>query len=214
MKKTTTNFQSLSTALFLVQACVGIFISLSSAAVAAQPHSSVLMADSGHEHQQEHSAESTPHGEHDDSHETPHEDSHGDSHGEDAGQGEGHSDVHSEGHGDGHHHGSLDVSTAEAIPSVQLIVHDDPVNGWNLELVTENFDFAPERVNGESLINEGHAHLYINGEKVMRIYSHWHHLPELESGMNMVRVTLNANGHEELVNQGEVVAASVMVEVP
>jgi hypothetical protein len=116
--------------------------------------------------------------------------------------------------GDGHHHGSLDVSSADQIPSLDLVVYDDPVNGWNLQLITENFDFAPEQINGDSIINEGHAHLYINGEKVMRIYSNWHHLPRLEPGTHEVTVTLNANGHEDLIYQGEPIADTVMISVP
>ncbi len=117
-------------------------------------------------------------------------------------------------HGDGHHHGSINVSNATLIPSLELAVYDDPMNGWNLHLVTENFDFAPERVNGDSLINEGHAHLYINGEKIMRIYSNWHHLPDLTSGTHEITVTLNANGHEELIDQGEPIADTVVISVP
>lgn len=206
MKKTRISGKYLSAALFCSQFGAGLLIGLTPSAVAAQTDLPQLIADGqGHEH---HSEEAAPHGSASDAH-----GAHGDTH--DA-HGDSHGGMHGDasGHGDGHHHGSINVSDADAMPSIQLVVHEDPINGWNLELITENFAFAPERVNGDSTINEGHAHLYINGEKIMRIYSNWHHLPSLDSGMNTVMVTLNANGHEEFLNQGEVVGSSVTVSVP
>ncbi|MEM9446942.1 MAG: hypothetical protein AAGA75_00230 [Cyanobacteria bacterium P01_E01_bin.6] len=195
--------------LLFIQIFVGLSISAVTSAVAIQPTiDSSLPSESNVEpHVQTNRAEMIAEGEghHHEQHaeqEVPHSDSHGDSHGNAAD------------HGGGHHHGSIDVSSASAIPSVQLIANDDPINGWNLHLVTENFAFAPEQVNGQSSMNEGHAHLYINGEKIMRIYSHWHHVPSLEPGMNTITVTLNANGHEEFINQGEIVGSTVMISVP
>ena len=212
-------------ALFLTHVLVGVSIGSVSAAVETSPFSEIspdglstttisdrahrevshaeFLAEAGHE-QMDHGS-------------STHEDvmEHTEPHGASVEQnvhGESHSD--STGHGDSHHHGSIDVSSAALIPSLTLAVYEDPVNGWNLELMTENFEFAPERVNGDSVINEGHAHLYVNGEKIMRIYSTWHHLPNLESGMNEITVTLNANGHEELMYQGEPVADTVMISVP
>ncbi|MEL6137259.1 MAG: hypothetical protein AAFR42_07610 [Cyanobacteria bacterium J06628_6] len=114
----------------------------------------------------------------------------------------------------GHDHAPLAVPADQPAPTLAIAVTPDPVSGWNLELQTTNFEFAPERVNGESTFNEGHAHLMVNGEKRGRIYSNWHHLTDLTPGENMVMVTLNANGHEELTVEGEVVADSVLVTVP
>ena len=41
---------------------------------------------------------------------------------------------------------------------------------FNLFVDLENFRFTPEEVNKTSRINEGHAHLYLNGKKVTRLY--------------------------------------------
>lgn len=114
----------------------------------------------------------------------------------------------------GHDHAPLVVPADQPAPALTLLVTPDPVSGWNLELETTNFEFAPERVNGESTFNEGHAHLLVNGEKRGRIYSNWHHLTGLMPGENTIRVTLNGNGHESLVVEGEVVADEVVVTVP
>ncbi|MEO0825062.1 MAG: hypothetical protein AAFW84_01990 [Cyanobacteria bacterium J06635_15] len=111
---------------------------------------------------------------------------------------------HPEGHSDsGHHHAPLEVPAGMPVPTLDLVVYEDPVEGWNLELQVSNFRFAPENVNGASSTDEGHAHLYVNGEKMGRIYGPWHHLPSLPPGDHEIMVELNANGHEPLVYQGQ-----------
>ncbi|MFW6359953.1 MAG: hypothetical protein ACOC0N_12170 [Chroococcales cyanobacterium] len=81
-----------------------------------------------------------------------------------------------------HSHAILEIPAGEPIPSVDLIVHSDPMWGWNLELQVENFEFVPESVNQDSSYREGHGHLYINGEKVTRLYGNWYHIPKLSRG--------------------------------
>ena len=118
-------------------------------------------------------------------------------------------------HGSGEHsHGTLMISEGQPVPDVDLIVSEDPVNGWNLELKLENFTFTPENVNQPNQPNEGHAHLYVNGEQVSRIYSNWYHLPNLPQGSNEIKVGLNANGHEMLMYDGAMIEDVEVVEVP
>ena len=57
------------------------------------------------------------------------------------------------------------------------------------------------------------AHLYINGEKVARLYGPWYHIAYLEPGKNEILVTLNANNHGEYLHDGEVIADTVTVYV-
>ncbi len=116
-----------------------------------------------------------------------------------------------------HRHGTVEIPQGQPVPTVKLVVHPDPMNGWNLELRVANFAFAPERVNTkDNRSNEGHAHLYINGQKVARLYGNWYHLPNssLKSGLNKITVTLNTNGHDDLLYQGKVIQDTAMVEVP
>lgn len=112
-----------------------------------------------------------------------------------------------------HEHGMLMIPEGEQVPDVDLVVTQDPVRGWNLEIKTENFEFAPERINSESSYNEGHAHLYVNGELMNRIYGNWFHLIDLNEGENTIRVTLNGNGHEILMYQGEPIEDTEVVVV-
>ena len=116
-------------------------------------------------------------------------------------------------HDGSHAHKQLEVSADLPPPSVELAVYEDVVNGWNLEVQLANFEFAPSTVNEPGPQNEGHAHLYINGEKVTRLYSNWYHLPELSPGDNEIMVTLNTNVHEDLTVNGEIISATTVVSV-
>ncbi len=113
-----------------------------------------------------------------------------------------------------HAHGSLEVPAGQPVPAVKLIIHPDAMGGWNLEVQVTNFTFAPKRVNTASNSREGHAHLYIDGRKVTRLYGSWYYLAALPPGKHQIRVTLNANGHEELVHQGQPIAAIATIQVP
>ena len=118
-----------------------------------------------------------------------------------------------QGHDGSHQHGTKTISEGQPVPNVDLIVHEDPVNGWNLEIQLDNFTFAPESINEASQPNEGHAHLHINGEKVTRIYGNWYHLPELPAGSNEVSVYLNTNNHEYLMYQDNMIEDTEIINV-
>lgn len=111
------------------------------------------------------------------------------------------------------HSRALEVPAGTPVPAITVRVDPDPVQGWNLYVGTANFTFAPTKVDGESSPTEGHAYLYINDKPIQRIYGTWTHLPTLPGGENLVRVTLNANGHESLTTQGEPIEDSVTISV-
>ncbi|MFZ4641538.1 MAG: hypothetical protein ACOYMP_14235 [Nodosilinea sp.] len=123
------------------------------------------------------------------------------------------------GHGEqlphGHtHHGTLEILPGQAVPTLNLVVHTDALRGWNLEIQTTHFRFAPEQVNQANQPNVGHGHLYINGEKIGRVYGPWVHLVDLPPGRHQITVSLNANQHQTLTHQGQPVAATVEIVVP
>lgn len=117
------------------------------------------------------------------------------------------------GHEHHHSHEQLEILPGQPVPGVNLIVHEDAMRGWNLEIQVENFRFAPENINQANNPGEGHGHLYINGEKITRIYGNWYYLPSLEPGEHEITVTLNSNGHEELVYNGQVIQDSETITV-
>lgn len=112
-----------------------------------------------------------------------------------------------------HEHATIEITEGQPIPTVDLIVHEDPVKGWNLEVKVTNFRFAPENLTQASTPTEGHAHLYINGEKITRLYGNWYYLGELKPGQNEITVNLNANGHESLMYNGQMIEDTEIIEV-
>ncbi|NJL35326.1 MAG: hypothetical protein HC899_00190 [Leptolyngbyaceae cyanobacterium SM1_4_3] len=116
-------------------------------------------------------------------------------------------------HDPSHSHEMLEIPAGQPVPSVDLIVHQDSMQGWNLEIQTTNFRFAPENLEQPSSPTEGHAHLYINGEKITRLYGNWYYLGSLEPGSHEVTVSLSTNGHEELAHNGQPIGDTEVIAV-
>lgn len=115
-----------------------------------------------------------------------------------------------------HSHPMREVAAGLPVPAVTHLVFPDAMDGYNIQILTENFTFTPSAINRDIVPNEGHAHLYVNGEKVLRVYGRWVHLPAsfLVTGANVVTVTLNANDHSEWANDGMAIGSSVIVVKP
>jgi len=111
--------------------------------------------------------------------------------------GHDHADPSHHGAGDHGAHGLVD-RPADGAPTVAMTVTPDTVSGYNISLHTTNFRFAPEQAGAADAPGEGHAHLYVNGAKVARLYGPWTHLPSLPDGRVHLEVTLNANDHRTL----------------
>ena len=116
-------------------------------------------------------------------------------------------------HHQDHHHKTMMIEEGQAVPNVDLVVYEDALKGWNLEIKLDNFQFTPQNVNSDNQLNQGHGHLYINGEKVTRIYGNWYYLETLPPGSNEVKISLNANGHESLMYQGKMIEDVEIIEV-
>lgn len=111
------------------------------------------------------------------------------------------------------HDEAIEVGTENA-PTLDLVLVEDPAGGWNLRLDTTNFVFAPERVSTEHVAGEGHAHLYVDGIKITRIYAQWHQLPTLQPGEHTIRVDLSANDHSPLSSGGTLISDTEILVVP
>ncbi|MEQ2525118.1 hypothetical protein EKG37_07025 [Robertmurraya yapensis] len=111
-------------------------------------------------------------------------------------------------------HGFVEIPEGYDVPSVKIFVTQDQSDTWLLEVQTERFKFNPKMV-GANLpsYNEGHAHLYINGEKVNRIYGRYYNLGTLKLGKNEIKVTLNSNNHGILTHNGKLIENSTVVDV-
>lgn len=105
------------------------------------------------------------------------------------------------------------VEAAGPIPAVDLAVTPDPKSGWNVHATVENLVFAPRSAGLDHVDGEGHLHLYVDGEKVARLYGEWWHLDSLAAGEHEITVEATANNHSPYVVDDEPIAASVTIEV-
>lgn len=124
-------------------------------------------------------------------------------------------DDHSHADGSVHDHDTpYELSETVPAPTVDLVVVPDAMSGYNIQIATTNFAFAPQAVNLDPIDGEGHAHIYVDGEKVARVYGEWYHLDGLPSGEHTITVTLNANNHQPLAVNGAMLSDSVTISVP
>lgn len=116
--------------------------------------------------------------------------------------------------GDEHMHDTVALDDAVTIPTVDVSVTPDPVKGWNVHAAVTGLTWAPTRAGLDDVAGEGHAHLYVDGEKLTRLYGEWYHIESLPPGSHEIEVGLNANGHAAFTVGGEPIADSVTIEVP
>jgi hypothetical protein len=123
-----------------------------------------------------------------------------------------HTDDTSDNTSDMHSHNMYEVPEGVEVPEITMInVSEDIKSGWNLHFETDNFTFAPESASGDHVEGEGHAHLYVDGVKITRLYATDYYIGELSEGEHTITVTLNTNDHQDYAVDGEVVEASQTV---
>jgi len=111
----------------------------------------------------------------------------------------------------GHDHDELvSVAPGPGAPTLRISVTPDPASGYNLHIMTENFAFAPEHASRAHVPGEGHAHVYVDGKKVGRVYGAWMHLASMPEDAE-VEVTLNTNDHRMLAVDNQPLRAAVKI---
>lgn len=111
-----------------------------------------------------------------------------------------------------HSHGdSMFMVSEDEAPTVEVMVTEDTKSGYNVKIMTTNFTFTPENVNGDNVVGEGHAHLYVGDKKIGRLYGPDFHYNGAFEGTETFRVTLNANDHSEYALDGEIIEATKTV---
>ena len=113
----------------------------------------------------------------------------------------------------GHDHSKLtEIGGALYVPTVNLNVTKDRKSGWNIEIQTTGFQFAPMAASTPHFEGQGHAHLYVNGKKISRVYGNWLHIAKLPAGKSEISVSLNANDHSALAVNGVALKSTAIVE--
>ena len=91
-----------------------------------------------------------------------------------------------------------EVQMGEA-PTISLDVKKDPTGGFNVQVITTNFLWTPEKASDKHVEGQGHAHVYLASQKIIRLYNNWFHLNTFQfaaiSGEQLLRVELVGNDH-------------------
>lgn len=110
------------------------------------------------------------------------------------------------------HDKQMNMSAARA-PTLVFTVEDSDAGGLILILDTTRFRFAKEHADGPHVTGEGHAHLYVDGKKIGRIYTPRYDLKSLTSGVHEIEVRLYTNDHMAYAAEGKPVAGRFVVLV-
>ena len=119
-----------------------------------------------------------------------------------------------------HTDGAMSVHeiTQEQAPTSSLKVEKDPTGGFNVQVVTDNFVWRPELASTQHVPGEGHAHVFLDGQKIMRIYNPWFHLNTYQfatrSGEQLLSIEFVGNDHAAYTIQGLPVGTEQVVDVP
>ena len=119
--------------------------------------------------------------------------------------------VGAESGGEDHH-----AKTIEGPPGMSVSVSATPDNesGANLSIGTTGLTFAPDKVDQPHVPGEGHAHVYVDGVKLGRVFANDHYISDMDPGERTIRITLNANSHEQFAIDGQPVEATTIVTIP
>ena len=121
-------------------------------------------------------------------------------------------DDHSGEHG--HNGTATETLVSEAPVGVSITAEVDAQGTVDVEIDVEGMRFAPESVDQEHREGAGHAHIYVDGEKLGRVFESSYRIENLSPGDHEIRVSLNTNDHRELVYDGQVAEDTVTVTVP
>ena len=111
-------------------------------------------------------------------------------------------------------HSDAKTVESETPVSVAITAEPDAAGGVNVRIATEGFQFAPDSVDQPHTPGAGHAHIYVDGVKLGRVFEPDYHIAPLSAGQHEIRVSLNANDHSDLVYDGARVESTITVTVP
>jgi len=99
------------------------------------------------------------------------------------------------------HREQIDLPADEA-PTLALGLTEAGHRGYALSLETTRFSFAAEHADGPHVPGEGHAHLYVDGKKISRIYGPHYALEPFSPGTHEITVALVGNDHRSYATGG------------
>ena len=119
-----------------------------------------------------------------------------------------------------HDHGATKIHEVQKgeVPTISLHVKKDPTGGFNVQVITTNFFWTPEKASEKHIEGQGHAHVYLADQKIIRLYNNWFHLNTFQfattSGEQLLRVELVGNDHAPITVNAEQISSELLVDVP
>lgn len=113
-----------------------------------------------------------------------------------------------------HSHAKKALPNGMAKPQLDLRLFVDSKSGYNLHILYDGFELeSPEFLDKPEGVIEGHAHLFINGKKIQRIYGAYLHLNSglFNPGVNSISVTLNSHQHDTWSIDGKPIVATYFI---
>jgi polyisoprenoid-binding protein YceI len=102
----------------------------------------------------------------------------------------------------------------DAVPGITVTMTPDRVSGVNVQVTLENFVLAPEQIGQANEDGTGHAYLFVDGERYMRVVTEWIHIDDLSPNAQQLTVALAQNDGTLLAYEGDVVSSEVDIAEP
>ena len=99
-------------------------------------------------------------------------------------------------------------------PELTIEVVADPKSGFNAFVTVDGFEISAEQASGDHIDGVGHLHIYVNGQKLARLYGEAMHIAALPSGDVEVSVQAFTNDHRPYTVDGEPVVATTTIHNP
>ncbi|MEP0354878.1 MAG: hypothetical protein ABJH06_16865 [Paraglaciecola sp.] len=120
-----------------------------------------------------------------------------------------------------HQHKSRDIGAETPIPKIELTIFKDMMDGVNIHVNVQNYllnapDIAknPQSLTPEGFL-QGHAHVFVNGQKRRRLYGSDIHIPLewLKEGVNQIAISLNSHQHENWMSGEHNIVSSIFFDL-
>lgn len=86
-------------------------------------------------------------------------------------------------------------------------------DGWQVTITVEDFTFSEDKMGMPHEAGTGHAHIYVGGMKLGRVFGPDFKIGQLPAGSHEIRVTLNTNDHRPYMGADGPVTATTVIEV-
>lgn len=115
---------------------------------------------------------------------------------------------------DAHSHDEpIEAEFAGPAPTLSVEVLPDPKSGYNAFIEVDGIVLSGEHASQEPVDGEGHLNIYVNGQKIGRLYGGATHIRALPEGDLEITVAAYSNDHQPYVVDGQPVEAQTTITV-